>query len=123
MHKILNVSETARLLDTEYNSQSKTKLTSPEPYIFYEDKRLKSLTDWEVIGRLHAELEAMAFKTATKSDGKKAKHIKEEKGFNANRSGTKDSLKCALYVVEGNSAAGYPRLRISLLKVVNILMV
>ena len=106
----------ARLLDTEYNSQSKTKLTSPEPYIFYEDKRLKSLAEWEVIGRLHAELEAMAFKTATKSDGKKTKHIKEEKGFNANRSGTKDSLKCALYVVEGNSAAGYPRLRISLLK-------
>jgi len=106
----------ARLLDTEYNSQSKTKLTSPEPHFEIEENKIKKVNDWDMIKRLHAELEALAFRTASKGDGKKTKHIKEEKGFNANKAGTRESLKCALYIVEGKSAASYPRRRISLLK-------
>lgn len=106
----------ARLMDTEYNSQSKTRLVSPEPYFYIEENKLKKTDDWDLIKRLHAELEAMAFRSATKSDGKKTKHIKEEKGFNANKAGTRESLKCALYIVEGKSAAGYPRQRISMLE-------
>jgi len=106
----------ARLLDTEYNSQSKTKLVSPEPNFFLEENKLKKLNNWDIIERLRAEIDAMAFKSATKSDGKKAKHILTEKGFNANKAGTKDSSKCALYVVEGDSASQYPKDRIDLLE-------
>jgi len=106
----------ARLIDTEYDSQSKTKLTSPQPTFFIEENKLKIINEWSIIQRLYKELEIMAFRNASKTDGKKAKHIKEEKGFNANKAGTRESLKCALYIVEGNSAAGYPRRRISLLE-------
>lgn len=106
----------ARLIDTSYNSQIKSKLTSPQPYFQIEEKKLKVLNEWKIISRLYAELEAMAFKSASKSDGKKNKHIKEEKGFDANRAGTKDSLKCVCRFCEGASASGYPRNLISMLE-------
>ena len=105
----------AHIMDPDYNSQSKTKLTSPELVMDLEEKKLKKLNDWNLVKRLYAELEAMAFRTATKSDGKKSKHV-NIKGSDANRAGTKESLKCALYIVEGKSAAGYPRKRINFLK-------
>lgn len=106
----------ARLLDTEYNSQSKTKLISPEPNFFLEENKLKKFNNWDIIERLKAEIDAMAFKSASKTDGKKAKHILTTKGFNANKAGTKDSSKCSLYVVEGDSAKQYPIWRIDLLE-------
>lgn len=106
----------ARVMDPDYATQSKNKLMTPTPYFEIEEKKLLKVNEWNLINRLFKELEFMAMKTASKSDGKKTKHIKEEKGFNANKAGTKESLKCALYIVEGKSAASYPRRRISLIK-------
>lgn len=105
----------ARLFDTEYESQSKNKLNFPTPKIILEDSKLKKMLEWDLMERLLAELDAMAFKNATKTDGKKNKHINEVKGSDANKAGTKDSHKCVLYIVEGQSAAGYPRERIDYL--------
>lgn len=106
----------ARVHDPDHGGQTKDKLYGPTPYFEIEEAKIKKVNDWKLIERLFKELEFMALKTASKSDGKKTKHIKEEKGFNANKAGTKESLKCALYIVEGKSAASYPRRRISLLK-------
>lgn len=106
----------ARLADPEYTSQSKTKLTSPAVSCKYNDSVLKQLTDWGVIERLIAEIEAISLSKATKSDGSKRKHVALDKGEDANFAGTKKSSKCNLYLVEGLSAANYPQKRICMLE-------
>ena len=106
----------ARLADPAYNSQSKTKLTSPNISFKFKDNELKKFNDWEVINRLYAEMDAIAYKNASNSDGKKKKHIEMDKGEDAGDAGTKNSSKCTLYLVEGNSAANYPQKRICMLK-------
>lgn len=106
----------ARLADPEYNSQSKTRLTSPNCTIQFETNLLKRMQEWDLVKRLYAEMEAIAFKNASSSDGKKKKHVLMDKGEDANLAGTKDSLKCQLYLVEGNSAANYPQKRICMLE-------
>ena len=106
----------ARVADPEYNSQSKTRLTAPNINLVLTPQNLKKIQDWDVMGRLYAELEAIAFKSASNSDGKKRKHVIMDKGEDANLAGTKESLKCKLYLVEGNSAANYPQKRICMIE-------
>lgn len=105
-----------RLCDPDYNSQSKTKLVSPAVTVTYKDKYMKKLSDWNIIKRLYAEIDAMAFLKASKTDGIKRKHIDCENGEDANLAGTKDSMNCVLHLVEGLSAANYPQKRICLLE-------
>ena len=106
----------ARLPDPEYNSQSKTRLTSPSVSVKFDDAMLKITQNWDTINRLYAEMEALAFKSALNSDGKKKKHILMDKGEDANLAGTKYSKDCSIYFVEGNSAANYPQKRICMLE-------
>lgn len=106
----------ARLADPEYNSQSKTKLTYPPATIIFTDTNMKKIQEWETINRLFAEVEAIAYKSASSSDGKKKKHVLMDKGEDANLAGTKHSSKCKLFLVEGNSAANYPQKRICMLE-------
>ena len=106
----------ARIADPEYNSQSKTRLTAPNINLALTPQNLKKIQDWDVMARLYAELEAIAFKSAANSDGKKRKHVVMDKGEDANLAGTKESLKCKLYLVEGNSAANYPQKRICMIE-------
>ena len=106
----------ARVGNPAYNSQSKTKLTSPNISFSFGDNELKKFNDWEIIGRLRAEMEAIAYKNASDSDGKKRKHIEMDSGEDAGDAGTKNSMKCSLFLVEGKSAANYPQKRICMLK-------
>ena len=105
----------ARLVDPEYTSQTKTKLSSPSVSVNYSEKILKELEYWNVINRLSAEIDAMAAGRAVKNDGTKRKHIPMDKGEDANLAGTKSSLQCKLFLVEGLSAANYPQKRICML--------
>ena len=105
----------ARLVDPEYTSQSKTKLSSPSIEVSYNEKTLKNIQTWDVISRLFAELDAIAYNKASKNDGSKRKHIFMDKGEDANLAGTKHSLQCKLYLVEGLSAANYPQKRICMI--------
>lgn len=106
----------ARLCDPDYNSQSKTKLVSPQVDVSYKDKNLRKITDWNIIKRLYAEIDAMAFLKTKTTDGTKRKHIDCKNGEDANFAGTKDSSQCTLCLVEGLSAANYPQKRICLMK-------
>ena len=64
------------LPDPEYNSQSKTRLTSPSVSVKFDDAMLKITQNWDTINRLYAEMEALGiYKSALNSDGKKKKHI------------------------------------------------
>lgn len=101
-----------RFPDPEYTSQSKTKLSSPKVDINIGDDFVTKMGKWNLISRLVASLEAKAYKTLTKGDGKKSRHINLEKGEDANNAGTTDSPKCICYLIEGKSAQAYPRKRI-----------
>ena len=106
----------ARLVDPEYTSQTKTKLASPTFTVSYPEKFIKDIENWNIINRLNAEVDAMAAGRATKTDGNKRKHIPMDKGEDANLAGTKSSLQCKLFLVEGLSAANYPQKRICMLE-------
>ena len=45
-----------------------------------------------------AEIDAIAFKSALNSDGKKKKHVAMDKGEDANLAGTKHSRNCSIYL-------------------------
>ena len=105
----------ARLSDPDYNSQSKTKLVSPEVDVKYSEKNTRKITEWRIIQRLYAEIDAIAFLKTKNTDGSKRKHIECPNGEDANFAGTKNSLDCTLCIVEGLSAANYPQKRICLM--------
>jgi DNA topoisomerase-2 len=101
-----------RVADPIYNSQSKTKLTGPSMVVDIPEAVLKKTQTWDIYNRLYAEIEAADFKNASKADGKKKANIKLEKGEDAREAGKKESDKCTLFLVEGDSAASYPQKRI-----------
>ena len=103
-----------RLPDPKYTSQTKTTLASPKPSISIGDNIMRVIEKWQLINRLFAALEAKMFKTLSKTDGKKKKHVFLEKGQDANDAGTNLSGQCVLYLVEGQSASAYPKKRITM---------
>jgi DNA topoisomerase II len=105
----------ARIPDPGYDSQSKTKLESPDVYVELEEILLKKTNSWDVVNRLFAELEAKGFRNSKSTDGKKQPNVKM-KGEDANFAGDSESLRCVLNLTEGESAAGYPQWRASMLE-------
>ena len=105
----------ARVPNPQFDSQTKTKLDSPDIHVDILPALLRQTNNWDIVGRLFAELEAKGHKGATTTDGKKQKDIKM-KGRDANFAGDKESMNCVLYLTEGDSATGYPQWRISNLK-------
>ena len=106
-----------RLVNTKYNSQSKTRLENPTPNITFDDAHVKTLLSdkWDLMERLENELGAKNTKGMSKTDGKKTAHVDIENLADANKAGKGESLQCSLYVVEGKSAASYPKKRIGML--------
>lgn len=110
----LSVFLVCRVLNTKYNSQSKTKLESPVPNITFSTDDVKPLlsTQWTLTERLLNTIDAKNIKNLSKSDGKKIAHISLPKGEDANEAGKAKSSLCRLYIVEGKSATPYPIKRI-----------
>ena len=97
-----------RLVNPKFESNGKGKLNAPKIKIEVPEDLLKGILKWDLINRLHAELAAKQFKTATKSNKKKYEKLKNVEDANQSKSKSADErLKCVLYVTEGNSAAGY----------------
>lgn len=106
----------ARVPNPIYNSQSKTKLDSPSFDVDIPESVLKAMSKWDLFDRLTAEMEAMDFKNASATDGRKQSNIKCERGEDAGQAGKKESQKCVLFLCEGDSAANYPMARIPMLE-------
>lgn len=96
-----------RVSNPRFASQEKTKLLSPKPKIIIEQNELRVVSRWKLLDRLYLTLEAKEEKALKGTDGKKRRHIRLEKGRDANFAGTADSGKCILVVTEGKSGAGY----------------
>jgi DNA topoisomerase-2 len=104
-----------RIPNPKYKSQSKTYLSSPKTPINIDEEELRPLGSWELFDRLTASLDAKLFKSIQKGENRSRGRIHLEKGIDANDAGKPGkSASCALYIVEGNSAASYPKKRIAL---------
>ena len=104
-----------RLINPKFDAQTKNSLTSPTPKINIPEVLIKPIKQWDLIDRLYAALEAKQFKTMTKTDGKKRRHVGRLRGEDANDAGTGSSHECTLLVMEGNSAMGYGVKTVSLI--------
>lgn len=112
----LSIIVNARIPNPIYGSQSKTKLASPSFKVDIPEDVLKKMINWELFSRLNAEIEAMDYKNASASDGKKTSRITCERGEDAGEAGKKESNKCILFLCEGDSAANYPMKRLCMLE-------
>lgn len=105
-----------RLKNTKYDSQQKKRLEAPVPQIDLDPKMLTYIMskEWNLMNRLEASVLAKNMKDITKTDGKKVAHLNIKKDYDdANFAARNRSLECTLYIVEGHSASGYPKRRIS----------
>jgi DNA topoisomerase-2 len=103
----ISVLLSAKLVDPVFTSQSKTMLSSPTPKIDVPEEELRAMNRWQLIDRLYAAIEAKQFASMAKTDGKTKRHVRLQKGVDANNAGKALRRQCVLYVTEGNSGAGY----------------
>lgn len=96
-----------RVVNPKFTSQSKTKLASPEIYMELSEKEIGEILSWKLMDLLKSTLRSIQLTALTKTDGRKVRHIKLKKGFDANFAGGPNSNKCILFVVEGDSALAY----------------
>lgn len=96
-----------KVMNPDFESQSKTKLTKPTPKITIDEGSLKPLLSWQLIKRLEAEIEAKQFAKHAKTDGKKCSFVELEKGVDATDAGSNKSMDCILMCCEGKSPKGY----------------
>lgn len=102
----------ARVINPEYSSQAKEKLTVPKiSPVKYDEEFLKKLIKWNIFDVMYKEIEYMILASNKGKSTSRRRHL-DLPGADANWAGTKNSSKCTLFIVEGDSATGYPKHRI-----------
>lgn len=104
-----------RVVNPRFKSQDKAKLVSPNVKLTLNEKEINEILRWKLMDFLSATLRAIQMTALTKTDGRKIKHIRLEKGFDANLAGGPKSRECILFIVEGDSALAYATRYISAL--------
>jgi len=103
---------TVRVTNPEYSGQTKEKLISPKiSPIKYSELELSQISSWKVFDIAQKEFEMYLLQKNNVKTSRK-RHIDIKGLKDANKAGTKESKDCTLFIVEGNSAAGYPEHRI-----------
>jgi DNA gyrase/topoisomerase IV subunit B len=87
-----------------FNSQLKSKLTSPKPDSNFDIKLLDKIIKWNIIEDIKNFNEYKQDSLLKKNLNSKRKFCKIANYDFANKAGSKDSHKCTLFLVEGNSA-------------------
>lgn len=104
----------ARVLNPLYDSQTKTELKKSDTIrLKFDDKFFKQFTTWNAF----TSITDVTKKKVSKTDGTNQKHVNVTKLEDAIRAGDKDyeqRSKCTFYLVEGESAAAYPKKRIAM---------
>ena len=96
-----------RVVNPRFKSQDKSKLGSPNIEVNFSDKEINKILSWKLMDLLSATLRAIEMTALTKTDGRKVRHIRLAKGFDANLAGSAQSADCSLVITEGDSALGY----------------
>jgi DNA topoisomerase-2 len=93
--------------DAKFSGQFKSEQSSPSPELKIPPSLLKRIEDWSLAKRLVHNMNAVLNRIISKTDGKKKRNKYEGKATSADEAGGRNSRKCSLFVVEGESAAGY----------------
>ena len=105
-----------KVMDPQFSGQTKEQLKSPTPKFTFYEKEIKPIENWNLMNRLYAQIEIKEFKTLTKSDGKKMRHLDIDDLQDANWAGSaahsQDAILC---LCEGLSSTGYLKILIGLL--------
>ena len=95
------------VVNPEFNSQSKTYLSSPNISTCVEKKNINSVMKWSVISDIRDIIKSKELLSMKKVE-KRSKSFKKIDGFDpANNAGTKESGNCTLILTEGLSAKTY----------------
>jgi DNA topoisomerase II len=93
----------ARLVNPEFSSQNKTKLTHPIPRAQITPSQVSKLLKWEYMDTIRNACSSKETQKLAKQLTHKG--LKSVKGLDhANKAGTKESEKCCLVLCEGESA-------------------
>jgi DNA topoisomerase II len=103
-----------RLLNPKFSSQSKLSLEHPTPKITLADNFVKVTSNWKLIIRLYATIEAKQQTKLLKTDGKLKKHVSLDNAMDANFAGGEHRKNCVAICSEGKSAKAYVMKYISL---------
>jgi DNA topoisomerase II len=87
--------------------QMKEWFNGPDPKIKLKKKDLEAMLKWSLVERLHNTVKAKKMSLLSKTDGKKNSVYTGKKGQDAYQAGKKHSMKCTLFITEGESASKY----------------
>ena len=90
----------------EFDGQDKNKLESPEVEAIVKRTHISSISKWKVMDNIEDLIRAKEMVVLKKAE-KTTKNTKIEGYDRANKSGTKDSVNCSLFITEGLSAKTY----------------
>ena len=92
------------LKNPEFESQTKSSLSSPAPTVNVPDTSITKLMKWEFLQDIEETIRIQNMKELKKTDGKKVTSVDIESADDANKAGSKESEKCVLFITEGLSA-------------------
>jgi DNA topoisomerase-2 len=101
------------LNNPEFDSNTKTILTTPRPHVDVPDSKINSLMRWGFIQDIKTTIDIQGMKELQKTDGKKSASVSIPKLDDANKAGTVKSQECTLFIVEGDSAKTFATAGIS----------
>lgn len=92
-----------KLNQPKFKTQSKEYVVGPKPQVAKLD--LKQVGSWGLIDKIRQIIALKEGKLASKTDGKKTRHVNVKNLKDAGFAGGRRSLECILYISEGNSAS------------------
>lgn len=98
---------TVKVVNPKFSGQTKGTMTAPVPKITIGSDELKVISNWQLIDRLYATIEAKSFASLAKTDGNSGKYLKLSKGQDANDAGKPNKQNTILWITEGDSGATY----------------
>lgn len=101
-----------RVINPDFDSQTKTKLTYPPVAVTMEPRELKQCDNWQLIHQLVRDLQAKQARATEKLDGGHSAHG-VLKGVKANWAGTAKRDLCILAVTEGETGQGFSSIALS----------
>lgn len=104
--KLFAVYINCSLNNPKFDTQSKTKMTSPVPDTEVDQKKINKIAKWSVAQSIQDLIDLKNLKALKKIDAKK-KFVKIPGLDNANLAGTSKSGECTLIICEGLSAKGF----------------
>ena len=105
------------LVNPAFDSQTKTRLSSPTPGIVKLDKKgFERLLKWNFVKHLYEKLEDKAQRIQNRKESGRKRYMSfGSKADDANWAGTRRSAACTLFITEGQSAKSFATAGISTL--------